>query len=249
MGPLLYDQEPGFLAAVDTLTKRLIGAMDQRTKPGLLICLSATDGEDIVAGVLKLQVVSEHGAVLERLDNGDEVLSAVTDVLDKPGDLQKGALVSSALADDRVMTGDRLISDAAYFPSAFGIQIYSRPSQAVGQLVDVVAEVAPDVAAAVADVLPSIPSGEAPGVLTALAKQVPGLTPDVQASVVDVLANRPRPVEVIDTKKPSTMAIKIGDITVSGPTASMSRNTSIGPTRQGWQVIVQGTEEPKTTYR
>ncbi len=40
---LLYDEDAGFLAAVDTLTKRLIGSMDQRTKPGLLICLRAAD--------------------------------------------------------------------------------------------------------------------------------------------------------------------------------------------------------------
>jgi hypothetical protein len=190
---LLYDEEPGFLAAVDTLTKRLIGAMDQRTKPGLLICLRATDGEVILAGVLKLQVVSPRGAVLEQLDTGEEVLSAVTDVLDKPGDLQKGALVSSALAADRVMTGDHLIPNAAYFPNALGIKIYSRPSEAVGQLLGVVAEVAPELAESVAANLASIPSGEAPTVLAALGKQVPALTRDVQAGLAEALRHRPRP--------------------------------------------------------
>lgn len=247
---LLYDEESGFLAAADTLTKRLIGAMDRRANPGLLICLRATDESSIIAGVLKLQVVAEHGAVLERLDTGEEVLSAVTDMLDKPGDLQKGALVSSALAENQVMTGDRLIPDAAYFPNAFGIQIYSRPSQAAGQLLDVVAETKPDLAPAVAARLPSIPPGEVRDVLAALGQQVPGLTRDVQATVTDALAHRPRPVGMVDTSKTSTMRIKIGDITISGPTASMLRNTRVqGPATSGWQVVVAGTEEPKTSYR
>jgi hypothetical protein len=247
---LLYADEPGFLAAMDTLTKRLVGTMDQRTNPGLLICLSATDGKVDIAGVLKLQVVSEHGAVLERLDSGEEVLSAVTDVLDKPGELQKGALVSSALADGHVMTGDRLIPDAAYFPRAFGIQIYARPSQAAGQLLDVVGEVEPDLAPAVAASLPSVPAGDVADVLAAVGRQVSGLTPDVQATVADALAHRTRPVGRIDTGRASTMVIRIGDITISGPTASMARNARIqGRSAQGWQVTVQGVDEPKTNYR
>jgi hypothetical protein len=247
---LLYDEEPGFLAAADTLTKRLFAAMDHRTKPGLLICVSATDESNVIAGVLKLEVAAKHGAVLERLDTGEEVLSAVTDMLDRPGDLQKGALVSSGLADNQVMTGDRLIPDAAYFPNAFGIQIYSRPSQGAGQLLDVVAEAEPDLAPAVAASLPSIPSGGVHDVLAALGQQVPGLTRDVQATVADALAHRPRPVGMVDTSKTSTMRIKIGDITISGPTASMLRNTRVqGPAVQGWQVVVAGTEEPKTSYR
>lgn len=33
-----YDEDEGFLTATDTLTKRLIGEMDYRNTPGLLIC-------------------------------------------------------------------------------------------------------------------------------------------------------------------------------------------------------------------
>jgi hypothetical protein len=114
---LRYDKAPDFLATVDSLLKRLIDKMDQRTKAGLLICLRASEDSNLIAGVLKLQVVAEHGAVLEKLDSGDEVLSAVTDLLDKPGDLQKGTLVMSTLPEGQLLTGDRLASqDAIYFP-------------------------------------------------------------------------------------------------------------------------------------
>jgi hypothetical protein len=245
-----YDENVGFLAAAEALTKRLISRMDHRTNPGLLICLSAADEARVIAGVLKLQVVAEHGAILERLDSGEEVLSAVTKMLDKPGDLQKGALITSALADGRVMTGDRLTHDAAYFPRAFGIQIYSRPVEGVGQLLAAVDNVAPQLVRQVASVLPSVQPGEPPAVLAAIGQEVPELTRDVQADVATALSGGSRPVGVIDTTRRSIMTIKIGDITVSGPTPSMRRFTRIDEvSRQGWQVVVEGTERPRTSYR
>jgi hypothetical protein len=68
------------------------------------------------AGALKLQVVAEHAAVPPALEPGEEALSAVTKLFDKPGDLQNGALVTSSLPEDHVVIGDRLGKDAAYFP-------------------------------------------------------------------------------------------------------------------------------------
>ncbi len=75
---LFSGQEAEFLAAAGTLTKRLIGVMDGRTTPGLLVGLRAPDESGLVAGVMKLPVAAEHGAVLESLDSGEVVLPAVT---------------------------------------------------------------------------------------------------------------------------------------------------------------------------
>lgn len=244
-----YDEEVGFLAAAGTLTKRLIGRMDQRTTPGLLICLRAMDGSELIAGVLKLQVVAPHGAVLERLESGDEVLSAVTDLLDKPGDLQKGALVASTLPDNRVLTGDRLTQDAAYFPEAFGIQLYARPSEAVGELLDAVEAVAPELAASVAARLPSIPGGDPAAVIAALGDQVPGLDGGRQADILERLEHRRRPVGAIDTKRRSTERIKIGDITISGPIDAMRHYVEVSkPEANRWQVTVDGNQAPTRSY-
>ena len=246
-----YDEDEGFLTAADTLTKRLISQMDYRNTPGLLICLRATEDSELIAGVLKLQVVAEHGAVLEQLDSGEEVLSAVTDLLDKPGDLQKGALVLSTLPDGLVLTGDRLVQrDAVYFPAAFGIQLYSRPSESVGELLDAVDAVAPDLTGPVAAALPSTESGDATTVLAALGRQVPGLDSGRQADVVDRLERRRRPVGTIDTKRQPIERIKIGDITVSGPMAAMRQYAKIQQLdAHQWQVVVEGTEEPKRSHR
>lgn len=247
---LRYDKTPDFLATVDSLTKRLVDKMDHRTKAGLLICLRANEGSDLIAGVLKLQVVAEHGAVLERLDSGDEVLSAVTDLLDKPGDLQKGALVMSTLPEGQVLTGDRLTGqDAIYFPTAFGIQLFARPSESVGELLDAVQAASPELVAPVAAALPSIPPGDPEAVLTALGDCIPELDGSCQADVAQRLERLKRPVGVIDTKRRSSERIKIGDITISGPIDAMRRYARVeqlGDHR--WQVVVEGAVEPKRSH-
>jgi len=73
---------------------------------------------------------AQLAAVPEALETRKEDLSAVTKLLDKPGNLQNGAPVTSSLPKGHVMTGDPLGQDAAYFPAAFGIRIYSPPPQA-----------------------------------------------------------------------------------------------------------------------
>jgi hypothetical protein len=247
---LRYDKTPDFLATVDSLTKRLIDKMDHRTKPGLLICLRANQGSDLIAGVLKLQVVAEHGAVLEKLDSGDEVLSAVTDLLDKPGDLQKGALVMSTLPEGQVLTGDRLTGqDAVYFPTAFGIQLFARPSESVGELLDAVEAAAPELVAPVAAALPSVPPGDPETVLSVLGDRIPELDGNRQADVAQRLGRLKRPVGVINTKGRSSERIKIGDITISGPIDAMRRYAQIEQLEdQRWRVTVEGTVEPKRSH-
>jgi hypothetical protein len=245
-----YDKTPDFLATVDLLTNRLISKMDHRTKAGLLICLRANDDSNLIAGVLKLQVVAEHGAVLEKLDSGDEVLSAVTDLLDKPGDLQKGALVMSALPEGQVLTGDRLTGqDAIYFPTAFGIQLYARPSESVGELLDAVEATAPDLVGTVAAELPSVPRGDTSAVLSELGNRIPGLDGSRQADVAQRLERLRRPVGIIDTTRRTREQIRIGDITISGPIEAMRQYTRITQLHdQRWQVVVEGTTEPKRRH-
>jgi hypothetical protein len=249
---LRYDKTPEFLATVDSLMKRLIGKMDHRAKPGLLICLRANEGSDLIGGALKLQVVAEHGAVLERLDSGDEVLSAVTDLLDKPGELQKGALVMSTLPEGQVLTGDRLIGqDAIYFPTAFGIQLYARPSESVGELLDAVEATVPELVAPVAAELPSVPPGTPEAVRAELGNRIPELDGSCQADVAQLLEHRRRPIGMIDTGRRSREQIKIGEITISGPIDAMRQYARINHLyeQQRWQVVVEGTVEPKRSHR
>lgn len=239
-----------FLAASASLGKRLIDKMDGRTSPGLLICLRADDKGGQYAGALKLQVRAERGATLEELASGKVQLHVVKDLLDKPGDLQKGALCSSSLPEEHVMVGDQLGYDAAYFPVAFGIRAYGRVSTAVPDLLAAVVKVYPALAAPVANVLPDVPSGEPREVLAALGEKLPELTDAMQAEVAETLATLRRPVGYIDTSRPATETIKVGTITISGPITQMRQLVRIEPSVVGarWTVTIDSDREPNRTH-
>jgi hypothetical protein len=243
-----------FLEAADNLTKRLIGKMDARSASGLLVCLRANDGRERYGGVLKLQVVAPYAAVLEELASGGVRLSAVRDLLDKPGELQKGALSTSWLADDRIMIGDQLGQDAAYFPKAFSIQVYQRPTTAISDLFTAIETVAPNLTIPVAEALPAVPTGAADTVLAALEQQVPGLTPDIRAEIADALGRQARPVAIIDTAREAKETIVAGDIKITGPVRQMRQRVRIdeGEDATGawqWVITVDSSIRPTRTHR
>ena len=112
------------------------------------------------AAALKLQVMQPHAANLRQLDTGEIELSAVTDVMDAPGQLQKGALVDDPRAGSEVVMGDQLALEAQYFPRAFGINIEQRaPQAAVDLLAAIDHALGSTVGAAARDALPTIQSG------------------------------------------------------------------------------------------
>lgn len=243
-----------FLAAADNLTRRLISRMDARTASGLLVCLRAHDSQEQYGGVLKLQVVAPHAAVLEELASGQVRLSAVRDLLDKPGDLQKGALSTSWLAENRIMIGDQLGQDATYFPKAFDIQAYARPASAASELLAAIEIVSPGLVAPVAAALPSVPSDTAETVLTALGREVRELTPGIQANVANVLARQARPVANIDTTRVTKETISAGDIKITGPVSQMRQHVQVrrdedSLTPEQWTITIRSLREPKRTYR
>lgn len=250
---LFTGPDADFLTASASLTKRLIEKMDARTAKGLLICLRAHDHQERYGGVLKLQVVAPNAAVLEELASGAVKLSAVRDLLDKPGDLQKGALSTSWLAEDRIMVGDQLGQDAAYFPEAFAIRIYARPATAVADLFAALDKVAPKLAAPVAAALPAVSSGDPTGVLAALGEKVPELTPGIQSRIIDALENQARPVAQIDTARAATETIRVGEIKITGPVSQMRQQVRIeqqedATEAEGWTVIIDSPREPRRTH-
>jgi hypothetical protein len=250
---LFSGTDGAFAAAAGGLAKRLIARMDGRTAKGLPICLRAHDDQERYAGVLKMQVVSPNAAVLEELASGEMKLSAVRDLLDRPGELQKGALSTSWLAEDRIMVGDQLGQDANYFPEAFGIKIFARPSNAVADLFTVLDQVVPKLAGPVAEALPDVPSGDPKTVLSALEGKVPELTPGIQATVVEALESQTRPVASIDTSRTATQTIKVGGIKITGPVSEMGQRVSWqrkspGPDDEGWTIFIDSLDEPRRTH-
>jgi hypothetical protein len=241
-----------FLAAADTLTKRLVGRMNRATAEGLIVCLRAeTATEGRVAGALKLQVVAPNAAVLRALDSGDIVLTAVKDLLDSPGDLQKGALVASRLPDGQVLCGDRVTHIARYFPEAFHIQIFCRPSVAAKAFFDAVEEFAGPLISEVAAAWPTLRPGSPREVLAELGQKVPGLTATLRADIAERLETVARPVARLDTTRMVKETYQAGQITISGPLEEMRRHVRVAarPDDDGWQVTVDSAGRPAPSHQ
>lgn len=241
--------EAEFLKSTSQLAALLIARMNGRTAEGLLLALRATHRSGTVAGLLKLQVVAERGAVLERLENGGLQLSAVKDLLEKPGDLQKGALVTSALPAGQVYCADKLTQAAQYFPDAFGIRIYAKPSAATKAFFDAAQDLVPDLVAPIAQRWPTLQPGTVREVLAELSETLPGLEPQLQVEMIETLEHAARPVLRLDTKRRVKETLKAGDVTISGPIEAMRQHVATTQTETGeWQTLVKSEDEPKVTH-
>lgn len=239
-----------FYAASRALAQRLIARMDGRAAPGLLVCLRITDGQELSGATLKLEVVTPNAAVLEALESGEEVLAAATNVLDAPGDLQKGALVPDRREGSDVVVGDRLARDAAYFPAAFGIQTTQRAADTAAELIDSIQRHAPESAAPAVRALPWLEPGPVAEVLEQLASQVPGLDEQVRADVESDLLSRQRPVRDVHTSGSVKTVIQGNGVTVSGSAAAMTDVVvEPDPAGEGWRIVIPLAERPRTIYR
>ena len=238
-----------FLAAAGSLTARLIGAMDRRSAAGLLVCVRFNGGGELSAAALKLQVVTPNAAVLEALDSGEEVLAAAKNVLDAPGDLQKGALVRDPRPASDVVVGDKLTMDAQYFPRAFGIRTEQRAKDGAADLLNALTELPAATVSTIARALPTFPSGSPDAVLEAVAATVPELTPEVRDGAVAALDARPRPVTRVETTTPLKEVVTADGITVSGSVESMRNVRVDAKSDGGWQIRIDVSEQPSRRYK
>jgi hypothetical protein len=241
--------EVEFLDSADQLATRLIAQMNRRTAEGLLVALRAEHAGGLIAGLLKLQVIAPQGAVLERLESGQLQLSAVKDLLDKPGDLQKGALVTTALPAGRLYCADRKDNAAKYFPDAFGIRVFAKPSAATKTFFDVAQRLTPDLVAPIAQCWSGLHPGAVREVMDELGHAVPDLTPRLQEDLIEELENAARPVVHLDTTRKVKEIYKAGEITISGPIEQMRqmvRSEQISD--KLWETTVYSDDEPKISH-
>jgi hypothetical protein len=244
-----------FLAAAQTLGGRLVSEMDKTSnaKSGLLLCATFhSDGVTpaATAAVLKLEVVSPHGAVLEVLDTGEETLAAVTDVLDKPGDLQKGLVFPDDRKASEAVVGDKAAhKEARYFLHAAGVSLEAHAAGSARELVKAVAALAgPTVAQKVVVALPAVePAAPAP-VLKALRQEIPELSEQTATEVVRALAAADRPVAQVDTSAPVKGTVRAGPLTVTGPASDVGRIEWVADAEGGWTVTFRSDQEPKRSY-
>lgn len=242
--------EADFLEAASKLTKRLIGKMNKVTKSGLLMIFRAEDEAGRLAAVLKLEIQEPTGAVMKRLENGEIELSAVKDMLEKPGDLQKGVLVVDGLPDDEVICRDKLFQQSKYFPEAMGIQMFLKPKESSAAFLDLLQQASPAALESVVEALHRIPPGPPREVLAQLGEVVSGMESGLQNEIATQLEDAARPVRRIDTSRPITRTIQIGEITIKGPAHSLKETLKIIETPDGtFQVVIDCPVRPYDTYR
>lgn len=190
-----------------------------RAAEGVLVCVTFVGPRSRCAGALKLQIISDHGATLTRLNSGEVRLSAVKDVLDRPGDLQKGVVYPDLRATSSAVVGDKVnVRDANYFVEAMGLRLDERDKDAFGLLAQATADVvgvgdAPRVVRA----LSRARAHSVDEVLAEAAETEPLLDEATQARIIEELANRDRPVRQVDTQAALKRTIRVGDVTISGP--------------------------------
>lgn len=240
-------REKDFLTAAHDLTTRLTGQMTGATREGLLVCIQVRKGNSMSAAALKLQVMQPHAANLKQLDNGEIELSAVTDVMDAPGDLQKGALVDDPRTGSDVVMGDQLALEAQYFPRAFGIEIEQRAPQAAVDLLETINEsLGANVEAAARAILPNVQSGLLVDVLKDLSGHVPELEPpDVRDAIEGSLRSRVRPVRLVDTGVSLTEVIRASGVTVRVPVNGNARVSVDAEDGGGYVISVHVDELPR----
>ncbi|MEU8898176.1 hypothetical protein AB0C65_20135 [Nocardia sp. NPDC048505] len=240
-----------FLDAYRALAVALVAQMNGTTKLGLLVGVRATTATDgVIAGVMKLEVLSEHGATLEsHVENGRVRLAAVKDVLDKPGKLQKCAIVTSNLPDEKVFSKDQLQDASKYFLAAFGIKIHPRPRAAMRTFYEVVQEIAPSDARRIEDAVITCSPGTVASVLTEVAGKVPEVTPAIQFDIVESLNNRDQPVTVLDPAHAIQGVYTLGDITINAPMPVLAEFVRVEKRDEGWQVIIECPTEPRLTRK
>jgi hypothetical protein len=247
--------DAAFLSAAKKIGGRLIEAMGPlgTAKPGLLLC-ATFESEEVpsaaTAAVLKLEVVSEHGAILELLESGEETLAAVQRVLDKPGELQKGLVYPDTRSDSEAIVGDKAAQqEARYFLRAVAVTLEAHAASSARELVRAVAAKAgPGVARSVVRALPSIEPASPAEVLGALRASVPELTEDTADEVARTLATADRPVVRVDTKAPVRGVVQAGPLRITGPAADIGRVEWTANPEGGWVVTFTSDQEPRRSY-
>lgn len=242
--------EDEFLTAAHSLCLRLIAEMDGRMEPGLLVCLQIDEDGALSAGALKLEVVAPNSAILEKLDSGEEVLTAVTDVMDAPGELQKGALVDDPRAGSDVIVGDRLPENSLYFPRGLGIRTEQKAIDAAADLILAIEKAhGTAVATKAVTALPKVQEARVDSVLKDLQSSVPELDNPALEAIKAKLDARPRPVGRVATNTPLKQVIRASGVTIHAPINSVVKVSSNTNPTGGWRIIIDVPDEPKTEIK
>lgn len=237
-----------FIVAAQELVHRLTSRMDGRSKRGFFVCFREIRAEGIAseAVVLKLDVIEKAAAAIKHGAGETLTLEAVRDLLELPGDLQKGAVFPDARQQSDVIVGDRLVETAQYFLDSIGAVEVQRPATAAAQLLKAVyreagATVAVEAAAALRLGGETTPA-------TFFDNHPTLLSDEQQEAVLGGLTSGKRTVESVG---PVGMVLNqriIADgITVTGPLDRMTNQVRVAENGGRWEIVIAVSERPRVS--
>lgn len=244
---LVTGTKADFLANAQALADRLHQRMDNRTKRGFFVALRRSNGSPLAA-VLKLDV-HDAAAAAVRFDNaGEPTLEAVEDLLDIPGELQKGGIVPDQRPNSEVVVGDKLTLTSLYFLDALDVQQRAAPGPATAELVRVVQDVAPDRAASVAQRL-EVELERIP-VVDFFETHSDLLEDHQRDEVLHRARLKRRPIEDVD---PSSYVLRetveADGIMIRGRAATLREKLTILDRPDGFRIQIDVEERPRRRYK
>lgn len=235
---------PDFVAASQQIADRLFESMDMRAKRGFFVTIRCSDPVRGVA--LKLDVHDAAAAALRLDASGEPTLEAVQDLLDIPGELQKGAVVPDLRPDSEVIVGDRLAVTSLYFLEALDVQQHVAAGPATADFLGVVQELAPTKVRAVAAALED---AHRTTVGAFLQQHADLLDAAERESVLGGVRVRRRPINILD---PDSYAlreeIEADGIVVRGRASVMREKLQIRNRPGGFVIEILVDEDPRRKF-
>jgi hypothetical protein len=246
---LLEGSDAEFLDAATQLAERLHKEMDNRAKRGFFVAMRSSDGQRARVAVLKLDVHGKSAATMART-RGRLTLEAVKDLLDIPGQLQKGAVFHDDRADSDIVVGDKLTETAFYFLRAIDVVQMSSAKQATAAIVSAVNQVAGR--DRTVSVIRALESEQETTTEDFLARHPNLLEAPEQAQVAEALRVRKRPVARFDARNHLIEEVVSADgITIRGRATTLASKLQVSPNPQrgGWLILIEVDEEPRRKFR
>ena len=244
METLVNGDDDSFVATAQLLATRLQSEMDERMKPGFFVALRIKMDDFSGAAVLKLDVQDKFGAAIDR-SGGEPDLEVVKELLDLPGDLQKGAVFPDLRADSEVVLVDKLYQTSLYFLRALDAEQIEKPGPATGTVMRLVRAVNPARTPSVAKALEAETKATTPKAFFDRNKDL--LEPDQRKDVLDRLAQQRRPVRRLDpTRHPLMGVYRVDGITIRGRLTDLNEKVKPTPLSGGkWKIEITVSEEPR----
>ena len=229
--------DPEFEATAQELAQRLHAGMDARSRRGFFVAATFEDDSATEAMVLKLDASTQKLAAIGGT-TAQPVLESVDDLLDIPGELQKGAVFPDPRSHSEVCVGDKNRETSLYFLNAVEVTQHELPGKGLSSFLDVVQNLAPghidDVTRKLESVTTRTPAD------TVLEELSPPLPDDVRTSITGRLASRRRPVQDVDpTAHPARGVIEADGISIRGPAARIRDDVTIEPDPNGDGYLIQ----------